>query len=78
MTNIYSILGYIGAFAVLFAYFQVSRHAWKPQSRAFQLTNALGAGLLIVYSLQIAAWPNVLLNAVWLGVAFYALYKLRK
>lgn len=74
---VYTVGGFAGAVAVLAAYFQVSRHAWKPRSRAFQLTNAVGAGLLILYSVHLAAWPNVLLNVVWLAVAAYILSRIR-
>lgn len=75
---LYSVMGFTGALAVLLAYFQVSRKSWKPGSRPFQLCNALGAGLLIIYSVHLAAWPNVLLNLVWIGVAMYALARVGK
>jgi peptidoglycan/LPS O-acetylase OafA/YrhL len=77
-TNIFSVIGFIGAALILLAYFQVSRHHWRPRQLSFQACNAAGAALLMLYSLHISAWPNVLLNAVWLAIGAYTLYKIAR
>lgn len=68
-----SALGFCGAFLVLSGYFQVSRGKWQARGMAFQLVNLVGASLLLVYSLLLFAYANVLLNVVWLAVAVAAI-----
>jgi hypothetical protein len=71
-----SLLGFVGAGLILLAYLQVSRGAWQGKSLAFQLVNLFGALALVLYSIALTAYANVLLNVVWLVVAFIALVQL--
>jgi hypothetical protein len=71
-----ALLGFMGAGLILLAYLQVSRGAWKGKSLAFQLVNLFGALALVLYSIALTAYANVLLNVVWLVVAFIALVQL--
>jgi len=71
-----SSIGYVGAGLILLGYFQVSRGGWTGKSSAFQLTNLCGALLLVVYSVALTAYANVLLNVVWLIVAIVAVVRL--
>ncbi len=73
MSNYQSIIGFIGAALILVGYWQVSRGIWQGKGKAFQLVNLLGSALLVWYSLLLAAYPVVVLNAVWLVVAVVAL-----
>lgn len=75
MIDGYLLIGFVAAFLVLAAYVQASRGRWKATSFKFQIYNAIGAGLLILYGLHIHGYPNVALNAIWLGVACFALVK---
>jgi hypothetical protein len=73
-----SALGFCGAFLVLSGYFQVSRGKWQARGMAFQLVNLVGAGMLLVYSLLLYAYANVLLNVVWLVVAVVTICTIAK
>lgn len=76
MNNVFVIAGYLGSLLLLLAYFQVSHGRWKARSYIFQGTNAVAACLLFLYSLTIEAYPNVLLNAVFLSIAAAALFSI--
>ncbi|HEX8226745.1 MAG TPA: hypothetical protein VF572_02655 [Candidatus Saccharimonadales bacterium] len=78
MSTLVSVLGFIGAGLVLLGYLQVSRHVWKPRSLAFQLCNIIGSGLLLFYGCYVSAWPNVVLNAIWLMVGLSIVLRLSK
>ena len=59
------VLGVIGAFFVLIAFFM---HNYKDVDKGTLLDewlNLLGAGFLFLYALENKAWPFVVLNAVW-------------
>jgi hypothetical protein len=73
-----SALGFCGAGLVLLGYLQVSRGQWDGKSMAFQLANFVGASMLLVYSLLLFAYANVLLNLVWLAVAVVAIRKMTR
>lgn len=72
------VLGGIGTLCVLGAYFLVSSGRVRPASRAFQGVNLLGAALLVVYSVVLAAWASVALNFVWGVIALVALSRIRR
>ncbi|MDB5182110.1 MAG: hypothetical protein JWP13_873 [Candidatus Saccharibacteria bacterium] len=76
MTDIYQAIGFGGAVLVLLGYLQVSRGKWRAKSHKFQRVNALGAAMLLTYGLYLHAYPNVLVNTVWLVVALGSIYKL--
>ncbi len=69
-------LGYIGAGLILLAYILVSTDRLKAKTVPYQVMNAAGASLLVVYLLERDAYPSVVLNAVWLLVAVLSLLKL--
>lgn len=72
---LYEVIGWVGTFAILAAYFLVSTKKLSPSSKKYQLLNLFGALGIIINSFVHAALPTVGLNAVWLLIAAYGLIK---
>ena len=70
--------GYIGAFGLLFSYFQLNRGVWNSRSVIYQVINLVAGVLLVGYSLHKAAYANVLLNGIFCLIALYGLQKIRR
>lgn len=69
------ILGWVGAFCLVFSYGSLTLGKISSQSYKYQMTNLLGAMLLGVSSAAIGAWFSVFLNVFWLIVAIVGLSK---
>lgn len=67
------VIGFVGTFLVLGAYFLLSAGRIKSASFAYQGFNLLGAALLTVYAVLLAAWASIALNAIWGLIALVAL-----
>lgn len=62
-------IGWVGATILLVAYGLVSYGSVSGRSMAYQTLNALGGLLLAVNSGWHRAWPSVLVNVIWTGIA---------
>ena len=71
-----NLLGYLGTLAVLLAYFLVSSKRRTAQTWAFQGLNIFGSITLGILSVTYHVWPSVALNAAWLVIAVYGVYKI--
>ena len=69
----YEIIGWIGMLCILGGYASISFGVLTATDVLYQLINAVGASALIYNTLKTKAYPVVLLNIVWLGVAIVAL-----
>lgn len=69
----YDIIGTIGALLILFGFYRTSIGKWKTKSFWYEVDNALGAILLIIYQSHLGAYISVVLSAVWALVAFRGL-----
>jgi hypothetical protein len=58
-------IGIIGATIILVAFLLNQTGRWHRDSFSYDLANALGAALLILYSWLIASYPFLILNLVW-------------
>ena len=67
------VIGFVGTFLVLGSYFLLSAGRIKSASFAYQGANLLGAALLTLYAVLLAAWAAIALNAVWGLIALVAL-----
>lgn len=67
------VVGWTGAAALLLAYVLVSTKRIEGDSVAYQFLNLGGAVLLIVNSFYYGAYPSVVVNVVWIGIAVLAL-----
>lgn len=71
------ILGWIGAALLLGAYALVSTKTLEGDSVAYQGLNLLGSAFLIVNSAYYGAFPSVGVNVVWIGIAIFAILRVR-
>ena len=69
------ILGWFGALFVLLAYALVSTRRVAGNSRPYQSLNVAGASLLLANTAYAGAYPSSFVNAVWIGIAIFALYR---
>ena len=65
------ILGYVGMAFVVSSFIGKSMFALR-------LLNVIGAAIITVYAVLIAAWPMVWLNSLLAGINAYHLYLLQK
>lgn len=70
------VIGFVGTFLVLGAYFMLSAGRIKSASWAYQGINLVGASLLTAYGVLLAAWASIALNAVWGLIALFALTRI--
>ncbi|MGB5874245.1 MAG: hypothetical protein WBH56_11030 [Bacteroidota bacterium] len=67
------IIGWVGAVAVLVAYFLVSAGRVTGNSVFYQSLNILGGACLILNTVYYGAYPSSGVNVVWVGIALYSL-----
>jgi len=72
------IIGSIGVWLILFAYFLNTIGAIKKDKRIFYVMNIIGAALACYASFLIDYWPFVILEGVWTLVSIYGLMKTMK
>jgi hypothetical protein len=70
------IVGWVGAVLVLGAYVLVSMGKLSGNSPAFQWMNALGAAFFVLNTWWHGAIPSMVLNIIWSGIGFFALWRL--
>ena len=69
----YDALGICGAGLILFGYYRISIGRWTNKSLLYELDNLVGPALVIFYSYHHKAYIGVVLNLVWVAVAFHGL-----
>ena len=69
------VAGWMGVVALLVAYGLVSTKRIEGDSVVYQMLNLVGAGLLIANSFYYGAYPSVGINVIWIGIAFFALWR---
>jgi hypothetical protein len=71
MSTFITLLGTLGAIALIGGYGLVSSARISGDSLTYQITNLSGALALMVNSAYHSAWPSAILNVVWscIGVA---------
>lgn len=74
----HEIIGWIGAFLYIIAYFLLSIKKLQPDKLAYQLLNILGGACLIVNSLHQSDYPSIFTNAVWATIGIFAIYYNRR
>ena len=70
---LFNVLGTIGASLVLLGFYRTSIGRWTNKSLWYELDNVIGASCLIVYALHNQTYISIVINAVWLFVAFRGL-----
>ena len=69
----HEIIGWVGAFLYIVAYFLLSIKKLKADKFPYQLLNILGGICLIVNSLHQDDYPSIVTNAVWAGIGVFAI-----
>ena len=72
------IIGFIGVFITLLAYFLIIFDFIPKEGALFYLMNIIGSGLACYASVLIVYWPFVLLEGTWSLISIAGLIKLRR
>lgn len=78
METLIQIVGWVGTFLIVFAYFLVSYKKVGGSSKIYQTMNLLGAVGVGINVFHQQAWPAVALQIVWGIIAIVALTKKQK
>ena len=70
---IYSAIGALGAGLILFGFYRTSVGRWTNKSLWYELDNTVGAALMIIYSTHFQAYISIVINSIWIAVAFRGL-----
>jgi hypothetical protein len=71
--NFYDVVGVVGASLILFGFFRISVGRWTNKSFWYELDNIIGPICMIIYQLHNGAYIGIVLNTVWIIVAFRGL-----
>lgn len=69
------IIGWLGAFLIILAYYLVSSKKTKGDSHSYQLLNLIGSIFLVINTYIKGAIPSAALNVVWALIAIKVLLK---
>lgn len=70
----FDILGWVGAFLILLAYFQASRNVWPAHKTLNAVMNFIGASFLAVNAFTKEAFPNFGLEIIFCLIAIRVIY----
>lgn len=70
MTILYNIIGAAGSLLILLGFYRTSIGRWSGKSMLYELDNLLGATLIVIYQMHFHAYMTVILNVIWVVVAF--------
>ncbi|MBI5149097.1 hypothetical protein HZA33_05445 [Candidatus Pacearchaeota archaeon] len=70
------IIGYLGMFLLLLAFFLISTKKMKVNSYSYPLINLIAAFFLLVNTVTTQSWPTVVLNSFWLLISLVSLVKI--
>ncbi len=62
------VLGWIGSFLLILAYYQNSKGKITAQSTIYQVLNVVGSLCLIVNTLYYGAYPSGVVNIIWVFI----------
>jgi len=63
-------VGILGAFFILLGFYRINIGKWRNTSIWYELDNLVGAALMICYALSKQAYVSIVVNCVWVLVAF--------
>lgn len=67
-----AVMGWIGTLGTMGAYVMLTRGRWHSGSLRYSALNGVGGLLCAGGSAAYAAWPSVVSNLVWSGVAVHS------
>jgi hypothetical protein len=68
-------LGWLGTLAYLAGYLLLSIDKISASGKLYHLLNIAGAIGLICNALYFVDYPNIVVNVVWMAIAFFAIYR---
>jgi amino acid transporter len=68
------IIGFIGMFLILLAFFMNEIERWSDDDLIYDLVNLIGSALMVVYAFSIKSYPFLGLNLVWALISFRDVY----
>jgi hypothetical protein len=75
MNIFFQILGWLGAFGLLAAFFLNSRKIISSDSKAYQWINLICALMLMANAFHINSYPFMVINGFWAIVALMAIFR---
>lgn len=69
-------LGWAGAVMLLAAFALTSYGIWAGTSMEYQLLNLVGSVLLAIYTYLKRAYPNTVLNVIWVVISMVAILRI--
>lgn len=74
MSTLISTGGWLGGLAIVIGYVLLLTHRISPDDRSFLMLNTVGGGLLTASAIYAGAWPNTVINVMWLLGGLHALF----
>ncbi len=74
--TVFEIIGWIGAFLFITAYFLLSINVLKADKIPYQLMNVLGGLSLVINSIDLKDYPNFVTNIIWMGIGIFAIFNI--
>jgi len=75
---IVDILGWLGAFLLLLAYFLLVHKNLTSRSKMYQWLNIMGALLLAINNIYLSAYPSFVTNIIWFLIGLYGIFHIIK
>jgi hypothetical protein len=75
MTTLIDICGWAGILLILWAYYLISAQRLNATNSTYQLLNLFGSALLGINVFYKQAWPALVLEIIWAGIALSVLLK---
>jgi len=75
MSDINQVIGWVGAFLVLLAYFLISHKKIVVNSKVYQLMNLAGAAGIGINAFNQEAWSSFGMQVAWGIIAIIAIFK---
>ncbi|MBS3083755.1 hypothetical protein J4423_03050 [Candidatus Pacearchaeota archaeon] len=72
------IVGWLGAFLLLLAYFLLVHKNLTSMSKMYQWLNIIGALLLAINNIYLSAYPSFVTNAIWFLIGLYGIFHIVK
>jgi len=69
------IMGWVGSFLVVLAYFLLSSKRLREESRIYHGMNLFGGIFLGINAITNSAYPSAAVNIVWILIAIYGIAK---
>ena len=72
------VIGWIGAFMLILAYFLLIHKNLTSRSRRYQALNVVGSLLLAINTLTTKAYPSFITNIIWFLIGLYGIFHIVK